>query len=80
MEPEKLWKKFIWVLIFFAMITFAFNGWVFYRFYFNDSEAADLPEAAILKTKSFNKAIERIEKKKEKFNDYKNNLIIEDPS
>src|SRR3989344_8581070 len=79
LEPGKLWGKFIWFLIFFAIATFAFNGWIFYRFYFNSPESQNLPEAVALKTKSFDKALERMEEKKIKFNDYKNNLIIEDP-
>lgn len=79
-EPEKLWEKFIWFLIFLAIITFAFNGWVFYRFYFNPPEGQNLPEDTVLKTKSFDKALERIEKKKKKFDDYKSNFTIEDPS
>ena len=80
LRPRELWGKFIWFLIFFALITFAFNGWIFYHFYFNSPAVNELPESAILKPKSFNKAIERIEKKKEKFDNYKNNLIIEDLS
>ncbi|OGF69426.1 hypothetical protein A3H65_04260 [Candidatus Giovannonibacteria bacterium RIFCSPLOWO2_02_FULL_45_14] len=80
LEPEKLWGKFVWFLIIFAALAFAFNGWVFYRFYFNFPEGENLPAPQALKTKSFNKVLERIEKKKDSFNDYKNNLIIEDPS
>ena len=80
LQPRELWGKFILVLIFFALVAFVFNAWVFYHFYVSSPAGSELPESTIAKSKNFGKAVERIEKKKEKFDNYKNNLIIEDPS
>lgn len=79
-KPDRAWEKFIWFVIFFAVAAFIFSGWVYYRFYFIPIEGDDLAEVSILKTKSFNKALERLDQKSEKFKNYRNNLIIEDPS
>lgn len=78
-NPLELWKKFIWFLIFFALVVFSFNAWVYYRYYF-DPTREHIEEGGVLMTKNLDVAILRIREKEEKYKNIKDNLLIEDPS
>ena len=78
-EVGKLWNGFLWSLIIFALIVFSFDAWIFWHFSKAKNEEV-APETRILRTRNLTKALERLDAKKTKLENYQKGFIIEDPS
>lgn len=78
-DPRLYWSGFLWFLVFFAALVFIFDAWIFWHFSVRGNEEAP-PRVELLRTRSLEKVLERIEEKEANFENYKNGVKIEDPS
>ena|SRR3989344_4622891 len=77
-EPRRLWNGFLWFLVFFALIVIIFDAWVFW--YFSSAAAEGGTEINTLKTRKLDKALERLDLKQERLENYRRGPVVEDPS
>lgn len=75
------WNDFLWFLILFLFIVLLFDAWIFWRFFLKKPEASfGAKEGTVLQTQLLDKVLKRLEEKQLNFENYKENVSVEDPS
>jgi hypothetical protein len=77
-SPRDLWNGFLWFLILAIILVIIFDVWIYFHF-LSGADGGD-GETNTLKTRSLDKALERMEIKRNNTEIYKSGFVIEDPS
>ena len=75
------WNGLLWFLILFLFIVLLFDAWIFWKFFIRKPEASfGAQEGTTLQTQLLDKVLERLKEKRLNFENYKENVPVEDPS
>lgn len=79
-EPAVYWNSFLWFLIIFLLVVFAFDAWVFWKVGVKEDGEIVPPGADFIKVEELDILLQKIEQKKNNFENYKSGFQIEAPS
>ncbi|MBI2023980.1 hypothetical protein HYT00_01125 [Candidatus Giovannonibacteria bacterium] len=79
-DVRKLWNSFLWFLFLFSLVILAFDAYISFNYLGNGDINNASEENRILKKQDLRRAVERINEKKFRLENYVRELNIEDPS